>query len=181
MLVISRDSELGTLCDETTLAVTLALTLTLTLILTLTLTLTLTRHALRRDPGLSRAGKGGGGKGGSGGEGGEGGEGVGLPATWSLLPSAGRVLRRAAARDGWISAPELREIARSGRAVADEVPPWQRKPLESDPNPNPHPNQVPPWHRKPLEWPREEAVDLALALEAAAGFGSLAQAPGYTY
>ena len=106
---------------------------------------------------------------------------MGLPATWSLLPSAGRVLRRAAARDGWISAPELREIARSGRAVADEVPPWQRKPLESDPNPNPHPNQVPPWHRKPLEWPREEAVDLALALEAAAGFGSLAQAPGYTY
>ena len=60
MLVISRDSELGTLCDETTLAVTLSLTLTLTLILTLTLTLTLTRHALRRDPQASPAGKGGG-------------------------------------------------------------------------------------------------------------------------
>ena len=41
MLVISRDSELGTLCDEITLALTLALAPTLTLILTLTLTLTL--------------------------------------------------------------------------------------------------------------------------------------------
>ena len=79
---------------------------------------------------------------------------MGLPATWSLLPSAGRVLRRAAARDGWISAPELREIARSGRAVADEVPPWQRKPLESaDPNPTPNPNQVPIFGIEPYPDP----------------------------
>ena len=49
---------------------------------------------------------------------------------------------------------------------------------EPQPRPSPHRTQVPPWHLKPLEWPREEAVDLALSLEAAAGYASLAQAPG---